>query len=155
VTISHAPAGYDCPFCRLAAGCYDDKHQPEDVVGRNDGAIAFIAPKWWPRNEGHVLVVPTGHYENLYDLPPQAGHAVHDLVREMAIAIRSTYGCDGTSTRQHNEPAGYQDVWHYHVHVFPRYHDDLLYRTQATPIWVDADRRRPYADRIRGYLNRR
>jgi histidine triad (HIT) family protein len=73
----------------------------------------------------------------------------------MAIAIRSTYGCDGTSTRQHNEPAGYQDVWHYHVHVFPRYHDDLLYRTQATPIWVDADRRRPYADRIRGYLNRR
>jgi histidine triad (HIT) family protein len=52
---------------------------------------------------------------------------VHDLVREVAIAIRQTYGCKGVSTRQHNEPAGNQDAWRYHVHVFPRYADDQLY----------------------------
>jgi diadenosine tetraphosphate (Ap4A) HIT family hydrolase len=52
------------------------------------------------------------------------GHAIYDLVRR--IAMRHTYGCDGISTRQHNEPAGYQDVWHFHLHVFPRYHGDVL-----------------------------
>jgi DNA-binding transcriptional LysR family regulator len=65
--------------------------------------------------------VPVGHYENLYHLPTVPGHAVHDLVREVAIAIRQTYGCQGVSTLQHNEPAGNQNAWHYHVHVFPRY----------------------------------
>jgi histidine triad (HIT) family protein len=53
-----------------------------------------------------VLVVPNVHYENLYELPSRYGHAIHDLAREVAIAIRQTYGCDGTSVRQHNEPAG-------------------------------------------------
>lgn len=90
-------------------------------------ATALVAVRWWPRNRGHVLVVPDAHHENLYDLPSSSGHAVHDLVREVAIAIRATYGCDGTSVRQHNEPVGNQDVWHYHVHVFPRYFHDRLY----------------------------
>jgi histidine triad (HIT) family protein len=54
--------------------------------------------------------VPVRHYENLYLLPSRAGHA-HDLVREVAIAIRQTYGCQGVSTRQHNEPAGNQDAF--------------------------------------------
>jgi histidine triad (HIT) family protein len=62
-------------------------------------------------------VVPVAHYENLYVLPAKAGHAVHDLVREVTVAIRHSYGCDGVLTRQHNEPAGNQDAWHYHVHV--------------------------------------
>jgi histidine triad (HIT) family protein len=152
VTISHAPDGYQCPFCGIAAGRYTEWNQPSDLVARNDNALAFIAPRWWPRNEGHVLVVPAEHYENLYELPSEAGHAVHDLVRDVAIAIRQTYGCDGTSTRQHNEPAGYQDVWHYHVHVSPRYHDDQLYRSPGTAIWVDTERRRPYAEKIRSFL---
>jgi histidine triad (HIT) family protein len=113
--------------------------------------MAFIAPRWWPNNLGHVLVVSTGHHENLYELPAEAGHAVHDLVREVAIAVRDTYGCDGVSTRQHNEPAGNQDVWHYHVHVFPRYAGDELYRTQPIPEYASLDRRLPYAERLRGY----
>jgi histidine triad (HIT) family protein len=70
----------------------------------------------------------------------------------MAVAIRSTYGCDGISTRQHNEPAGYQDVWHYHVHVFPRYTDDLLYGTKPYPAYVTAEQRRPYADRLHAWF---
>ncbi len=101
MTISHEPPGYDCPFCRIAAGTYGDLTTEHDIVRRTDGAIAFIAPRWWPNNHGHVLVVPVGHHENLYRLPPHAGHAVHDLVQEMAIAIRTSYGCDGVSTRQH------------------------------------------------------
>ena len=92
-----------------------------------------------------------GHHENLYDLPPAAGHSVHDLVREIAVALRTVYGCDGISTRQHNEPAGDQTVWHYHVHVSPRYHGDDMYRS---PVLPDAPppERHAYAERLRTYF---
>jgi histidine triad (HIT) family protein len=45
--------------------------------------------------------------------------------------MKQVYDCDGVSTRQHNEPAGNQDVWHYHLHVTPRYHGDRFYETMA------------------------
>ena len=47
-----------------------------------------------------------------------------------ALAMKAVFQCDGVSTRQHNEPAGYQDVWHFHVHVFPRFHGDSLYTSE-------------------------
>lgn len=149
---NHQPAGYVCPFCRLLRGDETGHNRVTDIVRQTNGATAFIAPRWWPNNRGHVLVVPNEHQENLYDLSPAAGHAVHDLVREVAIAIRATYGCDGTSTRQHNEPAGSQDVWHHHVHVFPRYVGDELYGTRPLPGFVSPEERLPYAERLRHHL---
>ena len=149
---NHEPTDYDCPFCRLASGGGDSLTTQDDVVLRTDRALAFVASRWWPNNHGHVLVVPTAHHENLYDLPTPDGHAVHDVVREMAIAIRHTYDCEGVSTRQHNEPAGYQDAWHYHVHVFPRYPGDNLYNTRHLPDPASAEDRQPYVRRLSGYL---
>jgi histidine triad (HIT) family protein len=153
MTVSHEPPGYQCPFCTLAAGGDDALNSQSDIVRRTSGAMAFISPRWWPNNQGHALVVPVRHYENLYELPPEAGHAVHDLVRDVAIAIRQTYGCEGVSTRQHNEPAGNQDAWHYHVHVFPRYVGDRLYESKPEPGFIAVHRRQPYAERLRGYFD--
>lgn len=65
------------------------------------------------------------------------------------FCARETYGCDGISTRQHNEPDGDQDVWHYHVHVFPRYRGDGLYETKPSRAFATGAERRPYADRLR------
>jgi histidine triad (HIT) family protein len=152
MTISHAPPGYQCPFCALAIGVDTASNRQQDIVRRTTGALAFISPRWWPSNHGHAVVVPIGHHENLYELPDEAGHAVHDLVRDVAIAIRRTYGCEGVSTRQHNEPAGNQDAWHYHVHVFPRYPGDQLYASRPYPQFVTPEQRRPYAERLRGYF---
>ncbi|MEU7819770.1 HIT domain-containing protein [Catellatospora sp. NPDC049133] len=104
------PAGYQYPFCDLLAGQGDGINEPEDIVRRTEDAAALIAPRRWPNNLGHVLVVPTGHYENLYAIPTDAYRAVGDLVHEVAVAIRETYGCEGVSTRQHNEPAGHQSA---------------------------------------------
>jgi histidine triad (HIT) family protein len=150
VTFTHAPSDYQCPFCVLAEGVDADRQQ--DIVRRTAEAIAFVSPRWWPNNHGNLLVVPVRHYENLYELPVEAGHAVHDLVRDVAIAMRRTYGCEGVSTRQHNERAGGQDVWHYHVHVFPRYVADELYTSTPYPEFVTAERRQPYAERLRRYF---
>lgn len=62
--------------------------------------------------------------------------------------MRQTYDCEGISTRQHNEPAGNQDVWHLHVHVFPRYVEDRLYARDAEAADVGPSARQPFADRL-------
>lgn len=149
---THEPRGYPCPFCRFQLGLFDEHSMPSDVVAVTDRAFARIAPKWWPGNPGGVLVIPRTHVENIYDLSPEDGFAVWDLTQKVAIGIRSSYGCEGTSIRQHNEPAGGQDVWHLHVHVFPRYPGDLLYQRHGDADWVDSDHRETFASRLRPAL---
>ena len=149
---NHEPPGYPCPFCALVGGGETAVSDQDDIVLVAERATALVSARWWPNNHGHVLVVPNAHHENLYDLPATDGHAVHDVVRTIAIAMRTSYGCEGISTRQHNEPAGYQDAWHYHVHVFPRYDNDHLYATLPYPEYVSAKQRRPYAETLRAQL---
>lgn len=153
-TPHHAPEPYDCPFCRVTRGtpCPLPYTQPEDVVLRTDLVTAFIAAGWWPNNPGHVLIVPNEHFENLYELPGEYGATIHDASRAVALALKQVYGCDGVSTRQHNEPAGGQDVWHYHLHVFPRDVGDDLYLLTRERRTTTPGERRPYAERLRMYL---
>jgi histidine triad (HIT) family protein len=149
---SHAPEGYDCPFCRIAAG--EDEPDPwtkdSDVVYHDADVTAFVSAHFWVRNPGHVLIIPNRHYENLYAMPDDVLGKVAVLSKRIAIAFAESYGCDGTSVRQHNEPAGDQDVWHYHCHVFPRYEGDDLYR--SAPRLTTPEERRPYAERVRHAL---
>ena len=115
--------------------------------------FARIAPKWWPGNPGSALVIPTEHYENLYDVPAEVGHAVWDLTGRIAVAMRETFGCEGISTWQHNEPAGDQDVWHLHVHVFPRRPGDQFYGRHGEASFVPSQERVPWATRLRDGLS--
>jgi histidine triad (HIT) family protein len=154
-SFNHEPAGYICPFCQFIAGKPDRYNVEEDIVYRNEHTTAFIAPKWWANNKGHVLVLPNKHYENIYTVPDDALAEVYKTVKKVATAIRSTYGCQGTSTRQHNEPAGDQDVWHLHVHVYPRYTNDMLYHNHDQAAFVDAELRLPYAQKLRAYFSAR
>ncbi|MFB7760824.1 HIT family protein [Streptomyces xiamenensis] len=142
----HEPADYHCPFCHLTPD------REPDVVYRDERVFALICPQWWPRNAGHLLIIPLAHHENLYDLPTADGHAVFDATRTLARAMRTAYDCAGVSTRQHNEPAGDQHVWHFHQHLFPRYPGDDLYATPPQPDRLPADRRHAYAERLRAAL---
>ena len=149
---NHQPEEYKCPFCLLIQGREGKNNSQSDIVYQNQHVTAFIAPRWWPKNIGHVLIVPNEHYENIYDLPISYGQKIHEAAREIALAFKSVYKCDGVSTRQHNEPAGGQDVWHYHLHVFPRYYNDELYQTLAHPEFLQAAERAKYAESLRKYL---
>lgn len=146
---SHAPENYQCPFCRIVNGDLSRDH----VVYQDERVMALISMHWLPNNSGHVLVVPTRHIENIYDLTPDIGVYVHELARQVAIAFKQVYGCDGTSTRQHNEPAGYQDVWHFHMHVFPRYDNDRLYDLTSQWRLTTSEERRPYAEKLKRYFD--
>lgn len=125
----HAPAGYECPFCRIAGG-----HLPQRVVYRNEQVMTLVNIKWWPNNPGGCLVIPIEHHENVYELPPRLGSPIQAAIREVALAMKSALGCEGVSTRQHNEPAGNQDAWHHHTHVFPRWNGDGLYGTHGATV---------------------
>jgi len=89
----------------------------------------------------------------LYDMPNGISHKIFDFSKTVAIALKATYNCDGTSMRQHNEPAGNQDVWHFHLHIFPRYLNDDLYLKRDT-YWPTAEEKQPYADGLKCYLMR-
>jgi len=149
---NHAPEDYACPFCLAVAGVEDARVRTvqEDIIYRDGTVTAFIAARFWPDCRGNVLVVPNAHYENLYDLPDEAGARVYAVARRVALAMKREYGCAGVSTRQHNEPAGNQDVWHYHLHVFPRYPGDDLYGNK--PVNTTPAERAPYARRLRAAL---
>ena len=148
---THEPRGYECPFCRIVGG--DDLPPPwtvqSDVVWRDEETTAWVNPRWWADNPG-IVVVPNVHVENIYGLERDLAGAVHETARRMALAMKAAYDCDGISTRQHNEPGGDQEVWHYHLHVFPRWAGDDLYASSFK--MTTAGERVPYVELLRAEL---
>jgi len=127
IRISHAPHDHVCTFCAIAAGGDGIRTTQAHVVFHDADVTAFVASHWWLNNPGHVLVIPNEHWENIYDIPARLGSPILAASQRIANAFKEVDGCDGVSTRQHNEPAGNQDIWHFHQHVFPRFVGDDLY----------------------------
>jgi len=149
---NHAPSDYVCPFCLLVQGkeSVESQLKSTDIVFRNVDVTAFMATRKYPSNQGHVLIIPNEHFENIFDLPPDVSAKIHALSRDVALAMKSEYRCDGIMLRQHNEPAGDQNIWHYHLHVIPRYKNDNLHNSQKSPF--KADERAEYARRLRTWF---
>ena len=131
---NHAPEGYRCPLCAIAEGEIEKGplFSPDDLIYRDETVLAMISANQWPNNPGNVVVFPCEHFENIYDLPVPLAARIHEQARRIALAMKAAWSCDGVSTRQHNEPAGNQDVWHYHLHITPRYAGDQFYATYTT-----------------------
>jgi len=151
----NAPEDYICPFCLVAEGIENEhvRTKQSDIIFSDDYITAFISADWWGNNKGHVLVIPNKHFENLYELSSKYSAKIHSFEKKVAIALKQLYKCDGVSSRQHNEPAGNQDVWHYHLHVFPRYINDNLY--QAKRMSATDRERAVYAEKLRDYFLKR
>ena len=142
----HEPSDYRCPFCNIVAG----GEEPRTVIWRDDLTIAFLALHQQPNNVGSIILCPVQHFENIYVLPEALGTHMFGVTQKLAVAIKMALQCQGVSTRQHNEPAGGQDVWHYHVHVVPRFNNDHHY-TEAGSV-MSVQQRVQFAERIRAAL---
>ncbi|WP_429200282.1 HIT family protein [Luteibacter sp. W1I16] len=103
------------------------------VVLVDTNVFALVPTHHYAGIKGNCLVVPRSHYENVFDIPDNLGSDFFRATRHLAHAMRDTFRCEGISTRQHNGPAGDQDVWHFHLHVFPRYSNDGLRVGQKVP----------------------
>ena len=105
---NHAPEGYICPFCLVVNGI-ENEHvltKQSDIIYRDNYITSFISAGWWDNNKGHVIIIPNEHFENIYDLPKKYLFIIHEFEKNVAIAFKQVYKCDGVSSRQHNEPEG-------------------------------------------------
>jgi histidine triad (HIT) family protein len=145
----HAPEGYECPFCRIAQ-TFPAPAPESAVVLMHANVFALIPRHHYAGIIGNCIVVPKLHYENALDIPDDLGNDFFRATRLLAQAMRKAFDCAGFSTRQHNGPAGDQDVWHYHLHVFPRFPDDNFHSGEKVP--YTPEERLAVADRLRSAL---
>jgi len=104
----------DCPFCRIVAG-----ELPAEVIYEDESTIAFLDIA--PITRGHTLVVPKQHARNLFDIDPSLVVRVAQVTAHIAPRLTAAVGADGLTVRQNNERAAGQLVFHYHVHLIPRW----------------------------------
>jgi histidine triad (HIT) family protein len=121
----------DCIFCKIVAG-----EIPSTRVYEDDHTVAFMDVN--PGARGHLLVVPREHSEGLLAIGDEDLAAVTRTVRTMAERVVERLGADGVNVIQNNGAAAWQTVFHYHVHVLPRYEGDPL-RLPWTPAPGDPD----------------
>lgn len=79
-----------------------------------------------PQSDGHALVLPKSPAENLFELPPEMAAAAMRTAQKVATAARRAFEADGITLMQFNGPAAGQTVFHFHLHVIPRYEDKPL-----------------------------
>lgn len=102
-----------CIFCRII-----NQQVPAYIIDETDRVIIFLSL------ENHPLVVPKVYIPNIYTLDDATGAAVMRETIAIARAVKAGLGCDGVYLAQANEPAAGQDVFHFHLHVYPRWHGD-------------------------------
>ena len=77
-----------------------------------------------PASKGHALILPKDHYANLYELSDELASKVLVLAKKMVTALTDILGCDGYNIVQNNGTVAGQTVFHFHMHLIPRYEDD-------------------------------
>lgn len=104
----------DCIFCKLANG------QIPTATLFEDGDFRVILDLG-PATKGHCLILPKAHYADIYEIPEDLLAKAIVLAKRMAIRLTDALGCDGFNIVQNNKPAGGQTVFHFHIHLIPRY----------------------------------
>lgn len=130
-----------CVFCRIVAG-----DEPAEIVHRDEATVAFMDIQ--PATHGHLLVAPAACVPSIWELTAAQAAAVTETGRQMAHRLRDALAPDGLNLFQANGAAAFQTVFHFHLHVVPRWHDDAL-RLPWQPVAGDPARIRAAADAIR------
>lgn len=125
---SHEPANYQCPFCRLLAS---NTERDNELVLESEHAVGFFGLSGNDNSGPTLLIATREHYENIYELPSHILSDVFSLAQKASIQLKSTFSADGITLLQHNEPAGNQDVWHFHLHIKARHRGDRLYANSS------------------------
>ena len=104
----------DCIFCKLAGGQIPTATLYED----DDFRVILDAA---PASKGHALILPKAHYANLYEMPDELLEKAIVLAKKMARCLTDAMHCDGFNLVQNNGEAAGQTVFHFHIHLIPRY----------------------------------
>jgi histidine triad (HIT) family protein len=121
----------DCLFCKIVAG-----EIPGTKVAEDERTVAFMDIN--PATRGHLLVVPREHSADLLEVPPGDLHACAETAQRMAALVKERLGAVGVNLLNSCGAPAWQTVFHFHLHVIPRYDDDPL-RLPWVPGPGDAD----------------
>ncbi|MGH4137159.1 HIT family protein [Clostridium sp.] len=105
----------DCIFCKIVKG-----ELPSNLVFEDDLIMCFLTNE--PINEGHVLIIPKNHYLDIDEIPTEVVTSMMVLSKRIVKVIKEKYSPDGYSIMQNG--GEFNDIGHYHMHVFPRYKGD-------------------------------
>jgi histidine triad (HIT) family protein len=109
----------DCIFCKIVAG-----ELPATIIDEDERTISFMDIA--PATRGHALVIPRAHSSDLLSVEPEDLQAVVLASRRLAARVSERLGADGVNLINSCGSAAWQTVFHFHVHVVPRYEDDPL-----------------------------
>ena len=107
----------DCIFCAIVAGTAPSRKLAED-----DRTVSFL--DIFPLTRGHALVIPKQHARDLFEVPADDLSAVALMAQQVAGAAMGSLGAEGVNLLQANGAIAYQTVFHFHIHVLPRYRGD-------------------------------
>ena len=107
----------NCIFCKIAAGDIPSATIYED----NDFRVILDIE---PASKGHALILPKEHYANLYELSDELAAKALIVAKKVITKMTGILGCDGYNVVQNNGEAAGQTVFHFHIHLIPRYKDD-------------------------------
>ncbi len=107
----------NCIFCKIASGEIPSKTIYEDNEFR---VILDISPA----SKGHALIIPREHYADIYELPEDMAGHVMVLAKKLAAHMTEALNCDGFNIVQNNGEVAGQTVFHFHMHLIPRYRED-------------------------------
>jgi histidine triad (HIT) family protein len=113
------PADTDCLFCQIVAG-----QTPGTIVDSDERTVSFM--DIYPVTRGHALVVPRNHSRDLHDIGTEDLAAVTLAAQRLAARARDALGADGINLTNFSGPAAWQTVFHFHLHMIPRYANDPL-----------------------------
>jgi histidine triad (HIT) family protein len=131
----------DCLFCGIVAG-----DVPAQIVDSDEHTVAFMDIN--PATRGHALVVPRRHSTDLMDVSDDDLAYTMAAARRLARRMDETLEPGGFNILNSTRPAAWQTIFHYHLHVIPRYEDDPL-KLPWIPGPGDPDEIKAIADRIR------
>lgn len=107
----------NCIFCKIANGDIPSKTLYEDGQFR-------VILDLGPATKGHALILPKAHYANLYELPEELAGETMKLAKRMASKMTERLKCEGFNLIQNNGDMAGQTVFHFHMHLIPRYQAD-------------------------------
>ena len=108
-----------CIFCKIVR-----KQAPASIIYEDESVMVFLDIR--PLNLGHTLVIPKAHYVDIFDTPVNQLSQVHTVAKQVSAAIKKATKADGISIIQQNSKAAGQDIFHFHVHVVPRFEGQKL-----------------------------
>lgn len=132
----------DCIFCKIVAG-----ELPSTTIVEDERTVSFMDIN--PATRGHALVVPRAHARDLIDVSAGDLQAVVLAARDLAARMRERLGADGVNLINSCGAAAWQTVFHFHVHVIPRYAEDPL-KLPWIPAPGDPDQIAAAAQELRG-----